>query len=122
MIEPLLAVLPPESHDAIRELWEAPLDPVEELRSEVRAYTAGVRVLARSQSTVDSETADQISQICTALLDTVGEDAHRHRLVQVACQYYTMTFDDDDDESGDLGEDGFSDDLVVARAIAELLA
>lgn len=114
-----IAGIPPESRALFERLLTEPPAPVDQLRSECRAYLARFEGLARQDGLLDPQDARTIAAICEGLLDHLGPtpEPQAHALVHAATRYFVLEEDGDDDDC--IG--GLEDDLSVARAVARAL-
>jgi len=116
----LQAGLSAETLEIVLSLLEEPLAPVEDLRKEVEQYVGHVREVALDSEFVDGELGQALGRCCLALLDGLGRppEPTEHRLVQVACRYFSL----EEDAYRDLGSLlGFDDDVEVLNVVLRIL-
>ena len=112
--------LPPELFELIRPLLGRPSDLVE-LRRKVLAYREALVQAERGGAwpDMDGPLGRACANACEALLDAFPSPTEAQaELLQVACGYFVLAEDDEDDLDSLVG---FDDDALVINACARLL-
>jgi hypothetical protein len=114
-------LLDSETHGIVGELLDEPRIPVPKLAAEVASYLAKLEVEQDIDDRLDIETAREVADRCTRLLNEADDEAdpERLRLIQAAAMYFVL---EDDAESDTRSPSGFDDDLAVVAAVETVLA
>jgi uncharacterized membrane protein YkvA (DUF1232 family) len=104
----------------LEQLVEEALVSAEILADELDEYVENFSGSSLHMEFVDREKADRCTMLCRQLLKELPNppDEHRHRLTQLAINYYVLAEDAADDKHSMVG---FDDDLQVVEAVVEEL-
>lgn len=120
MIDDLVANAPAQLRTSLEGLLRRPAATREKLGADLDAYTQRIDDAVRSRPDLDVNLAEAIMQACRTLLaeDWAGHSPDQRRLIQLVCDYYV----DSDDEDGDLESVfGFDDDAEVLNLVLDSL-
>lgn len=120
VLDRLGRLLDPATLAVVAELLDEPAVPARTLLSDVAAYLARLEVDKDFEDDLDIETARDVADRCTRLLQSTDDSAEpeRWKLVQAAALYFVL----EDDAHGDIrSPSGFDDDRAVVEAVEVLL-
>lgn len=108
--------IPPEIAPTFRRLCAREPLPAEALEAAVARHLEDIRAAAVESPFVDGETAEEVAELCRALLPRMPLlDRERRAMVQAACLYFAEARDGEHDLHSVIG---FDDDLDVVRYVA----
>lgn len=119
-IEVLFESLPRAVQKEVRDFYDLPLLPKNELMGLLEKYAIRIQNAAEYRGDVDAQLADRISRCCTRLLCEQWDDEalQSRRLIQAACLYYVEI----DDGDGDMASAyGLHDDAKLLNFVVEYL-
>lgn len=119
-IEVLFESLPRAVRKVMRDFYDQPLLPKDELTGLLEQYGSRIQNAAEYRGDVDAQLADRISRCCTRLLREQWdvEALESKRLIQAACLYYVEIDDGDGDMASAYGLD---DDAKLLNFVVEHL-